>query len=365
MSEYMALKIEERDRDGMSYYVGRCIDDNPGYTPMKCAQVVKMRAREILKKSGIVTDRTFSSLKSLIRSTSSIPGRKVVLLMSDGFYLNARDRNSSSFQALSEVTDAALRTGTIIYTIDARGLISGQADATVNLVDGNGVLDRANIGEIPASQDGLNALAVDTGGRAQRNTNSITNWVSKTLDETSNYYLLAWHSEVEPTDKKFKQIDVSIVGRPELNVRLPRGYITGAEKLEKHGEKSAGDKTTVDISDDKPMVGKKIPLTLSLNYLDAPNIGGMLTSSIQIPNYALSFDAAGAPATVDLAGIIFNDHGKQIADFGNLRLRDIDTLKIDRFNLSFHAGANTGGETKKYYDNVVAAKSYIGPMVTR
>jgi hypothetical protein len=55
--------------------------------------------------------------------------------------------------------------------------------------------------------------------------------------------------------------------------------------------------------------------------------------------------------------------GVLIADFGNLRLRDVDTLKIDRFNLSFHAGSNTSAETKKYYDNVVAATSYIGPMV--
>jgi len=53
--------------------------------------------------------------------------------------------------------------------------------------------------------------------------------------------------------------------------------------------------------------------------------------------------------------------GKQIADFGHLRLRDVDTLKIDRFNLSLHA-KSTPKETKKYYDNVVAAKSYIGPM---
>ncbi|GMV16065.1 MAG: hypothetical protein AMXMBFR56_42890 [Polyangiaceae bacterium] len=53
--------------------------------------------------------------------------------------------------------------------------------------------------------------------------------------------------------------------------------------------------------------------------------------------------------------------GKQIANFGNLRFRDIDSLKLDRFNLSFHAHASPN-ETKKYYDNVVAAKSYIGPM---
>jgi hypothetical protein len=54
--------------------------------------------------------------------------------------------------------------------------------------------------------------------------------------------------------------------------------------------------------------------------------------------------------------------GNLIARFPNLRLRDVDTLKIDRFNLSLHIGSNTRSETSKWYDNVVAAKSYIGPM---
>jgi len=56
--------------------------------------------------------------------------------------------------------------------------------------------------------------------------------------------------------------------------------------------------------------------------------------------------------------------GKLIADFPNLRLRDVDSLKISRFNLSFHAGSNPSNETYKWYDNVVAATSYIGPMIT-
>ncbi len=55
--------------------------------------------------------------------------------------------------------------------------------------------------------------------------------------------------------------------------------------------------------------------------------------------------------------------GQLIGDFPNLTLRDIDTLKIDRFNLSLHAGSNAAGVTHKWYDNVVAATSYIGPMV--
>ena len=51
-----------------------------------------------------------------------------------------------------------------------------------------------------------------------------------------------------------------------------------------------------------------------------------------------------------------------VADFLNLRLREIDTLKIDRFALSFHIKSNPNGASKKWYDNVVAATSYIGPI---
>lgn len=56
--------------------------------------------------------------------------------------------------------------------------------------------------------------------------------------------------------------------------------------------------------------------------------------------------------------------GVMVADFKNLRFRDIASLTIDRFQLSFHIGSNPNGETKKWFDNVVAATRYIGPMKT-
>ncbi|HMF39144.1 MAG TPA: hypothetical protein VKQ32_00555 [Polyangia bacterium] len=54
--------------------------------------------------------------------------------------------------------------------------------------------------------------------------------------------------------------------------------------------------------------------------------------------------------------------GALVADFPGLRLRDVPTLTIDRFGLSFHIGSNPNGQARKWYDNVVAAKSYIGPV---
>lgn len=54
--------------------------------------------------------------------------------------------------------------------------------------------------------------------------------------------------------------------------------------------------------------------------------------------------------------------GKLIGDFPNLHLRDVASLKIDHLQLSFHIHDNPNGETKRWFDNVVAATTYIGPL---
>lgn len=60
--------------------------------------------------------------------------------------------------------------------------------------------------------------------------------------------------------------------------------------------------------------------------------------------------------------IAFWYDGMLAGDFGNLRLRDVPELTIDRFGLAFHIGSNPDAEQKKWYDNVVAATAYIGPV---
>lgn len=54
--------------------------------------------------------------------------------------------------------------------------------------------------------------------------------------------------------------------------------------------------------------------------------------------------------------------GALAADFQNLTFRDIESLKIDRVGVGFHIGQNPNGPQSKWYDNVVVATSYIGPL---
>jgi hypothetical protein len=55
--------------------------------------------------------------------------------------------------------------------------------------------------------------------------------------------------------------------------------------------------------------------------------------------------------------------GKLVADFPNLRLRDVSTLKIDRFGIGLFIARNAARANTKWYDDVVGATSYIGPQV--
>ena len=54
--------------------------------------------------------------------------------------------------------------------------------------------------------------------------------------------------------------------------------------------------------------------------------------------------------------------GKLTGRFPNLFLRSLDSIKIDHVRLVLHAVNNRYRVQYKWYDNVVIAKSYIGPM---
>jgi hypothetical protein len=186
----------------------------------------------------------------------------------------------------------------------------------------------AQIGEVAATQDALNGLARDTGGRALRNTNYFDRWVAEVLDETSNYYLLAWRPENdEEKAPKFRQVRVNLIGRPELTARAPKGYVTGPRPTETAGtsipKQPANHTANVEdgeirdaLSDYYPSMA--LPTLLSLTYLNTPKNETVLTSSIQVAANRLTYGGDGQqPASLKLAGVVLNDKGKIASSFKN------------------------------------------------
>ncbi len=326
MTEYMALTIERKDDPGvLDFYIDECL--RAAY-PLKykrasCEVQVKSRARLILLQAASVTLNTYAGLESLMRSSAQMSGRKLVFFISDGFLLDTGPRNADPRGKLTEITDAALRVGVVIYTIDARGLFSGLPGVTNDVpFDKQNRLESANLREGPASQDALNALAEDTGGRALRNQNYFDKWVNRILDETSNYYLLAWRpSKEEETATTFKNIKVRVIDHPEFTVRLPRGFLnknpTLASKSTATVQVPAQPHQELQEALTSAHAKHETPLTLSVVYLDTPEHGSVLTASVRVANDALSYEAVAGKqaAAVDLAGVIINDRGKSAGSF--------------------------------------------------
>ena len=352
MSEYLALKIREGDQQALSYYVQEVYKQNCFHagtagvicslSPEAARQQVRMRAQQLVVESAPATDDTLRLLEGLMRTAAQMPGRKLVFMISDGFYLS--DRKTGAIDRIKRVTDAAGRAGVVIYTLDARGIVGDSIDITNNKpIEPGGLLTGASLGELSASQDGLNALAKDTGGQAFRNTNQpMGEWVEKIMDETSHYYLLAWKPDNEEQKRgKFKNIEISIVDRPDLKVRVRTSYFKSAAlPLLSLKKKSKNDTAKAREDDmrpliDAPVIQREIATEVDLRFVQMPGVGTRVVATISIDEAALTFDMIDGKlsADVDIGGICYDDKGKPIDSFvGRLRV--------------FPRNANAGSPTK-------------------
>jgi VWFA-related protein len=326
MTEYMALVIERNEDPGvLDFYIERCLQEAYPlrYRRETCELQVKSRARVMLLQAASVIMNTYTSLESLMQSAKLLPGRKLVFFCSDGFLLDTGPRNASPRDKLREITDAALRSGVVVYTIDARGLFSGQLDATNNIpFDKQNRLESTSLHEGPAMQDALNALAGDTGGRALRNQNYFDPWINKILDETSEYYLLAWRPpNRDDALNSFKHIAVRVIDHPEYEVRLPRGFLTNGPKTQPKpiAEVQGPAQSHHDLQQALTSLSPRHEILTSLSavYLDTPANGAVLTTSVQVANETLSYQAKGGKelAAVEVVGVVVNDRGKPVGSF--------------------------------------------------
>lgn len=335
MSEYQAQAIERNDRDLLNYFITETIRDNPGITPQVAEGMVRGRARSMIQQSISITNITLSTLESLMRSSSSLPGRKIVFFISDGLFLNRNDSDVTN--RLRRITDVAARSGVVIYSMDARGLTTGMPDASESGgFDPSGALSRSTLGELPASQEVLRTLAADTGGRALLNNNDLDAGVRRTLRETSVYYLLAWRPETETRrGNRFRRIEVSVRNRPELTVRVRRGFLTEAssedDRSSRRRNTSTGARTNraANNTPDGQLFDAlrslyprtALPVSLSVGHLNAPD-GSVLTASMGFDVESL-FSRGGEAtesnarpnAEVDIAVAVYNDRGAVAATF--------------------------------------------------
>jgi VWFA-related protein len=343
MNELQALAIEQNDPNVLNYFIEAVLRENPVFGNQQSARSsaetqVRQRAAQLVRTSTSAAMNTLYGLRHMLRTLAPLPGRKVVYFISDGFPVEMR--RSDMGETLRRVTDAAVRAGVVVYTLDARGLtadVAGVPDASSDAApDLNGQLSSGLLNEATARQEPLRLIADDTGGRALLNTNALSDALTKAFRETSVYYLLAWRpesAEGRGGNNKFQRIEVSVRDRADVSVHVQRGYYTTpppepargkeAKRTNDAKEKAAGEK-------DAPATGKAqnkeliaalhslypkaaLPTALALNYFNLPPRGMILTTSIQVDLAArapASADNKTQPGQVEVVGALYDERGE-------------------------------------------------------
>ncbi|HEY8223983.1 MAG TPA: VWA domain-containing protein [Pyrinomonadaceae bacterium] len=322
MSEYDAMLIDRNDSHVREFFIDETIRLNPGSPPMSrevASSIVLGRAQSIQSQAGFYNTYMLSGLENWIRSSATLPGRKVLFLLSNGFLIE--NNRSDSIIRMQRITAAAAKSGVVIYSLDVRGLVTEPGDLSRQRpFDPMNRLQSTITGELTATQDGMNALARDTGGKAIFNTNDLRQGVSNAVKETSTYYLLAWKPDSESLKSgRFRNIDVAIAGRPDLTVRVRRGFYDrdpATTQNPNDSSKTIATKLREAIVATFPK--NDLPISLNTVYYDVAAKGPTVFTSIQIPGEFMTFGPANAKiqAVVDVTGVFYSLQGEPITNFG-------------------------------------------------
>ena len=190
-------------------------------------------------RSSVFATGTLGALRYVVTGMAELPGRKSVILFSDGFKLFETDANGFQetgrvYDFLQQLVDVANRSSVVFYTVDARGLVyTGLTAADASNPKQMATINQTRSAQLHDTQDGLTFLARETGGFDVKNSNDLAGGVRKILDDQS-YYLVAYLPDTDTFDatkRKYNKIEVK-VHRPGAQVRYRSGFFNNADKPE-------------------------------------------------------------------------------------------------------------------------------------
>jgi VWFA-related protein len=174
--------------------------------------LIQQKGRLYVRQARMMTEHTMQSLERVSNGLAKIPGRKTVVLMTEGFYL---EEHRSDLQLLAA---QAARSGITIYSIDGRGLINGMStnpDVTM--------MERGRPVNFDTGEDAPNILTEGTGGLMIRNIDDIKRAFGMIVRDTSTYYVIGYQPDNATMDGKVRRIEVK-ADLPGVKVRARKSY---------------------------------------------------------------------------------------------------------------------------------------------
>lgn len=267
---------------------------------------------------------SLGAVKYIISGMTKLPGRKVMMLFSDGVGVGtdpSKSKISSAFSYLQDVADFANRSTVVVYTFDTKGMRSmsiGASDSTYEIIDGHrGLKEQERTRDFRDSQDGLAYFANQTGGKALLNSDNFNGGLQRALDEQASYYLLGYVPDVDtfdPNKRKFNKLEVK-VKRPGLRVSYRSGFFSN--------NPDSGQKPALTVERQiaealmSPFTQSDVTVNINALYAHDPAEGSYVRSFLHIDAKDLTFTETPdgwKTANFDVVAMMFGDNGAPVKD---------------------------------------------------
>lgn len=173
---------------------------------------IQQKARLYIRQARRMTAATIQGLERVANGLAHIPGRKTVVMMTEGFFVeDVRGQ-------VETVAAHAARSGITIYSIDGRGLTNHMAqnpDVTM--------MERARPAAFDTGEDGPTILTEGTGGFMVRGIDDIKRAFGLIVRDTSTYYVIGYQPDNANMDGKVRKIQVK-TSLPGVKVRARKSY---------------------------------------------------------------------------------------------------------------------------------------------
>ena len=292
-------------------------------------------------RNDVLTVGTLGAVDYVVRGLRDLPGRKSLLLITDGLQLFNRnpfgeaERQNAQIEAqLRRLVDRANRASVVIYAMDSRGLqplgLTAE-DSTTNASPAQVQWQLARRRtDFVSSQEDLAYLPDRTGGFTVKNRNDLGAGIKQVLDDQRGYYLIAYRPDDSTFDPKtgrrnYHTLTVKVKGRPGLKVRYRSGFY-GFTTKELQPETSTRAQQLLKALT-SPFASAGIKLHLTSLFGNDQQVGSFVRSLLYIEGQDLTFtdEAEGwHKAVFDVLAVTFGDDGRivdQISKTHTLRVR--------------------------------------------
>jgi VWFA-related protein len=322
LTEHQAELIDRGDVEALRVATQEILQTDDYLGEEMAKQQAYMQARRMVVEIQQRSGRALSVVESVVRGLGPLTGRKIVVLVSDGFLIGLGALESTAFD-VRKIADAATRSGVVLYSLDTRGLVSeppgGQASFRgPGVLSAPGMRTDLQSRSVEALRQGMNALAVDTGGFMVRNTNDLDQGLGRILRDNETYYLLAYEPSNTARDGGFRKIQVRLRSRPELKVRTRSGYFAPDERQAAAAAQDPAARREREIGRALGSLFplQDLPLELSADFIALPPAGSQAVLKIHLDLRNVPFERKDDRyrADLEIVGAVYDEEGKLVGD---------------------------------------------------